>query len=853
MYVLLKACATIVASGMMTFGLSAGYPPASTYSQSEQIDYSKTTSPVSDKKPGETESIPEEKLPEKISTNIPDDATVVSQKLAVTTSGEVKDVETGQQVVDQNIVGTPDKPADPLAKTSGESYIPLPAKDVKEQVASTEIKSTAQQSSYTGSHTTYAASIGNNEYGAYWGTYNNTQAFFESNGVLFAQQARGVIDVSQWQGDIDWNAVRNSGVEGAIIRIGYGWGNGPDHKALRNINECKRLGIPFGVYLYSYAYDNGTAAAEGDNTVGLLSQLGVRPWELSFPVYYDLEHWTWTGHTPPTNPWVYDGIANTWYGKLQAAGYRNLSIYSYQHYLNTALKTGGLHSKTNWVASYGSRPGFSFPNNERNWQYSSSGRVRGINGTVDLNAYGNREYVAQLDVRRLPDVYVPNGRYYINSWLKDSSGIDIAAASTADGVPLQLYSWNNTAAQQYDFERQSDGSYIITNVNSRKVLDVSGGVPGNGYTVSQYSRNNSAAQRWYIRDAGYAYYLQSALGNWVLDLAGAGTGNGNRVSLYAPNGTDAQRFQLASTTRIDTSRLHQVQSIINRNMVLDIPGGSGDNCSSVQLYNSNGTYAQLYGFRQVGNGVYEINNARSGKNVEVAAGLMNDGAIVQQYEPNGTQSQRWLARDYGNGRFAFIGSRSGRALDIKNGQTNPGRRMQIWGTNHAPAQQWMLTNEENSRERLNRMASQRRNDLPDGSYTIASSVNNHFKVDVNAGSHNNSAKVQLFAGNGTPAQRWNVRHDAQGYVTLVNAGSGKVLDISGAYSSNGGRAQQFENNGTYAQKWIAIRQGDGSYVLQSALRPDMVLDLPAALVYNGNGLQIYAGNGTAAQRWRFQR
>lgn len=67
------------------------------------------------------------------------------------------------------------------------------------------------------------------------------------------QQAKGVIDVSGWQGDIDWAKAKADGVEGAIIRLGYGEGNNADKKAQRNISECKRLGIPFGIYWYSYA------------------------------------------------------------------------------------------------------------------------------------------------------------------------------------------------------------------------------------------------------------------------------------------------------------------------------------------------------------------------------------------------------------------------------------------------------------------------------------------------------------------------------------------------------------------------------------------------------------------------
>ena len=356
---------------------------------------------------------PTKDLPQTVSEAVPDDATVVSEELAVTDAGEVMDLETGDTVTDPQLVGTVDKPADPLAKTDGESFIPVEVAEVKEAMgdAVTEVESddvadtedaendgdvaeSQQDTADDGAAGAVVrpAALQNNSYGAYWGTYNGTPAFFEADGTLFVQQAKGVIDVSEWQGQIDWQKAKNDGVEGAIIRISYGWGNGFDKQALRNISECKRLGIPFGIYSYSYAYDSTTAAYEGDDMVSLLRQAGVQPGDLSYPVFYDLEKWTWTGHTPPTSPSVYDGIVNAWYAKLQAAGYNNLSVYSYTNYLDTALNSANIRNKTRWVASYGARTNFPLATNDRGWQYTSQGSVAGIQGSVDLNAFGNKTY-----------------------------------------------------------------------------------------------------------------------------------------------------------------------------------------------------------------------------------------------------------------------------------------------------------------------------------------------------------------------------------------------------------------------------------------------------------------------------
>ena len=367
---------------------------------------------------------PNAKLPDNVSDEISDDATVVSEDLAVTPEGEVKNIETGEIVTDPTLVGTKDQQPDPLAKTNGESFIPVSAEDVKNAVADANdansaesqseqsdatVKQSVEQSSLksaksntktaqsqsTQSNTkVQTAKFESNEYGAHWGTYNNSKAFFDYQNNLFVQQAKGVIDVSGWQGDIDWAKAKADGVEGAIIRLGYGEGNNADKKAQRNISECKRLGIPFGIYWYSYADTPALAKEEGTDVVAKLKQFGVNPSDLAYPVYYDLEKWTWEGHQPPTDPNVYNNIVNNWYSALQSAGYKNLGVYSYTSYLQGPLKHVDIYAKTTWVAQYGARMGFdSFPTNSRGWQYTSSGKVDGISGNVDMNAFGNKEYV----------------------------------------------------------------------------------------------------------------------------------------------------------------------------------------------------------------------------------------------------------------------------------------------------------------------------------------------------------------------------------------------------------------------------------------------------------------------------
>lgn len=703
---------------------------------------------------------PNAKLPDNVSDEISDDATVVSEDLAVTPEGEVKNIETGETVTDATLVGTQDQQPDPLAKTNGESFIPVSAEDVKDAVADANDANSAEsqseqsdaivkqsveqpsakvsaqsaqlqsaQSQSTQSNTkVQTAKFESNEYGAHWGTYNNSKAFFDYQNNLFVQQAKGVIDVSGWQGDIDWAKAKADGVEGVIIRLGYGEGNNADKKAQRNISECKRLGIPFGIYWYSYADTSALAKEEGADVVSKLKQFGVNPSDLAYPVYYDLEKWTWEGHKPPTDPNVYNNIVNNWYSALQSAGYKNLGVYSYTSYLQGPLKHADIYAKTTWVAQYGARMGFdSFPTNSRGWQYTSSGKVDGISGNVDMNAFGNKEYVnggssndlqAAIDVRKMTAVTIPNGNYYINVRSKVASSVDIPSGSAADSTVIQLYSGNASKAQQFTFTRQSDESYEIVNVNSGKALDVRNGVAENNAIVQQYSRNNSQAQRWFIRDSGAGYYLQSALGNWVLDLSGGNTADGAAIRLYAPNGTASQLFVVSSSdVSITTGVSMIITSVANKKLVTDVTSASTANGARVQLYSSNNTNAQKYRFESIGNGTYKIVNVNSGKVLDVSGGSTANGAALQQYTNNNTVAQQWTVRNYGSGKVALVSVNANKAVDIPNGNAVQQAQLQLYSPNGTVAQQWLVAKAPLTlRERLNETAAKHRQDLPDGTY-----------------------------------------------------------------------------------------------------------------------------------------
>ena len=190
--------------------------------------------------------------------------------------------------------------------------------------------------------------------------------------------AQGV-DVSEHQGRIDWDAVKASGIDFAILRVGFGapsFGGRVDYQFNRNISECERLGIPYGVYVYSYAFDNQQAADEASMVINCLSGHNPR-----LPVYYDLEDNSIIANGRQT------GIAlraQVFCNRISAAGYEP-GIYANLNWFNNILTDSVFKSSSwdHWIAQYNSQ--CDYTGNYSFWQYKSNGKVPGINGNVDMN------------------------------------------------------------------------------------------------------------------------------------------------------------------------------------------------------------------------------------------------------------------------------------------------------------------------------------------------------------------------------------------------------------------------------------------------------------------------------------
>ena len=212
-----------------------------------------------------------------------------------------------------------------------------------------------------------------------WHTIDGRKYYFNPDGVLKSLTG---IDVSKYQGKIDWDKVKNDGIDFAIIRIGFGEDitSQDDPSAIYNMSECTRLNIPFGVYLYSYALSQEQVNSEVSHALRMIK--GFTP---TVGVFYDMEDQSQINALTISE---LNTFAYSFMSQIRRAGY-TAGLYANKYWLTTYLTNDNLQEYLTWIANY-NLTGTQSPDYDKPyqiWQYSSTGTVNGIDGDVDLDVY----------------------------------------------------------------------------------------------------------------------------------------------------------------------------------------------------------------------------------------------------------------------------------------------------------------------------------------------------------------------------------------------------------------------------------------------------------------------------------
>lgn len=256
------------------------------------------------------------------------------------------------------------------------------------------------------------------------------------------------IDVAKYQSTIDWDSVKASGMDFALIRTGYGgeaWDVQTDPFFNYNYDNATRVGLKVGAYHYSYATTVAMASQEADMCLSILNKR-----KLDYPVFYDIED----ADQLSLSSTLMADIASTFCNKLRAAGYQ-VGIYSSPTLFNSLLSDPRLDIYEKWVAHWGvSQPRYSKPFSV--WQYDNQSTVPGITGYVDAD-YSYRDYTSTNPLQSdtvLPYTFGTNSTYTY----KITTKLPTAPVAVS----------TNPAAVSVAFYQKVSGGYLykITNVNA---------------------------------------------------------------------------------------------------------------------------------------------------------------------------------------------------------------------------------------------------------------------------------------------------------------------------------------------------------------------------------------------------
>ena len=486
--------------------------------------------------------------------------------------------------------------------------------------------------------------------------------------------------------------------------------------------------------------------------------------------------------------------------------------------------------------------------------------AKGIVGALGLQAKN-----ADIDTLAAENRNVlSDGVYTIASAKNSNYVLDVSGGSVSRGANIQLYSYNDTPAQQFRVSHDAQGYVTFTSVKSGKVLDISSGKVKNSANIQQWDSNGTEAQKWIVKRTGNAYTIVSGKNtDYVLDLSSGKVNKGQNIQLYADNGTAAQQWYIEpyvskeqkinniayQNKNVLSDGTYVIRSCKNSDYVLDVSGGSVLNYGNIQLYLANNTPAQAFKVTHDSQGFVTFTNVKSGRALDVSMGKARSGQNVWQFGSNNSRAQKWIVQPNGSGYTISSALDSSYVLDLSGGTVRSGGNIQIYDSNNTVAQQWSFDKYVSDRERCDSYASQNKDKMADGTYYIKNQGVN-YALDVSGGSLYAGANVQLYSSNRTNAQKWKLTHDSTGYVSFQNVGSGMYLTAAG--SGKSANVYQQKQTNDYNQKWIIMFDNSQNLRVVSALNSTLVLDVSGGKIRNSSNIQLYESNNTKAQKWVFE-
>ncbi len=256
------------------------------------------------------------------------------------------------------------------------------------------------------------------------------------------------IDVSTWQGNIDWSAASKE-IDFAILRLGYS--TSTDGQFHNNAAGCNTYGVPFGVYHYSYALTEAEAIAEANYVISVLSSYKVH-----LPVFLDFEDPTQVNLPSSTKTAIVKAFCST----IENAGYQP-GFYTFLSWFNSYFTDSYFSSMPKWIAQINST--CTYTKGVTMWQYSWTGSVSGISGDVDMNYYYGEFPNKSTDISYLSKcTYYPSNVYIRSESTITLKTLPASSYSNGKSVPadtvVRACGLYKNAAGEYWYQVEYDGT-----------------------------------------------------------------------------------------------------------------------------------------------------------------------------------------------------------------------------------------------------------------------------------------------------------------------------------------------------------------------------------------------------------
>lgn len=312
--------------------------------------------------------------------------------------------------------------------------------------------------------------------------------------------------------------------------------------------------------------------------------------------------------------------------------------------------------------------------------------------------------------------------------------------------------------------------------------------------------------------------------------------------LSAPAGMPAAAFAtttaetLNAVATVEDAFTYKLISAVNTDLSATV--SAGKRLPDTPLVNETykGTEHQAFIVQENEDGTYKLIAQNCGLALEVKDGSSKNGTAVTTACEDDSKEQDWTLIPNEDGSFTVRNAASGTVLDVAGGSRNSGTAIRAYTSNGTRAQRFFFVKTSAAPHTYA------------GFYTIRSSKNQNYVLDIAGGAMRDKVNIQLYKKNDTAAQIFRIIYSGNGYYRIQGARSFKVLDVKSASTASGANVQQYKWHGGSNQRWRIVNNGDGTVTFLNK-KSGKALDVAGALMQNGRNIQQYTPNGTSAQKW----